>query len=44
MNKMQKLEEPSELATDYVRKSYLSKRSGAELSLSAQKKVAMKKQ
>lgn len=39
-----KARKPSEQATDYVRKSYLTKRSGAELSLSAQKKVAVKKQ
>lgn len=44
MNMMQNLEEPSELATDYIRKSYSSKISGTELGLSAQKKVAVKKQ
>lgn len=41
---MQKLEEPSKQATDYVRISYLTKRSDAELSLSAQKKATVKKQ
>lgn len=43
VSQMQKLEELSEQATDYIR-SYLTKGSGAELSLSAQKKVAVKKQ